>query len=170
MIFKNVKDHKKSPLKAQNPAFDMNQLWDSLQSNPPPKPQPLFSTGAKSLNANVQQFFAQAHSPPPVTNVQHQSSIGQLSGYGSTNFVPLQVSIKSSSPGKRGTGRGSGHSWTHGRGGRDGSTSSHHSSQRNTNNTSSTTVPLPKPGGQQGHQHKRTRAKLAANFPSELQD
>ena len=162
------KGHKKSPLKPQNPAFDMNQLWDSLQSNSQPKPQAHVAPGAESLNANVQQFFAQAHPPPPMHNL-HQSSTGQATGYGSTNFVPLQVSIKSSNTGKK---RGGQTSWMRGRGGsstRGGSTVGHQT-RETTNPTSTSSAPPRNAGGQQGHQHKRTRAKLAANFPSELPD
>ena len=50
----------------------MNQLWDSLQSNSQPKPQAHVAPGAESLNANVQQFFAQAHPPPPIHNLSLQ--------------------------------------------------------------------------------------------------
>ena len=63
----------------------------------------------------------------------------------------------SSKPGKKRTGRGSGQtSWMRGRGG--------HHQTRDTTNPMSPSSPPRNTERQQGHQ--RTRAKLAANFPS----
>jgi hypothetical protein len=68
----------------QQPSFDMNQLWQSLQQSqgqPPPPTMP-------ELNSSVQQFFACAQS-------QQQAAPSTMPA-----FVPLQVQVKKSRPPK----------------------------------------------------------------------
>lgn len=193
--------------KVQNSNFDMNQLWDSLQQNDPPPPNPaaaidpgssmnpnvqqFFAPPPKpaaptaaidpgsSINPNVQQFFAQAF-PPQLDNVQQQQKeqfpatqpMGGSAGTGNTHpFVPLQVSIKSSKPSKKrgGSGRLPGNgtqpvSSGRGRGG-GGSMVPPHQPRDMTNAPTTSASPPREARGGQG-QHKRTRAKLAANFSS----
>lgn len=132
--------------RAEEPAaFDMNQLWQSLQQNPAPIQEELMSSGmgrGTPLNPSVQQFFAQHqyaqrpqrpqwprppppsfssipdqfhptthpeihHAPvtvplhPPPYRPPPASGSGGQQQSSSTNFVPLQVSIKHSKRGGR---------------------------------------------------------------------
>merc|ERR1712037_278275 len=166
----------KSAPKVQNSNFDMNQLWDSLQQNNPPPPKPAAAAAidpGSSINPNVQQFFAQAF-PPHVDDVQQQHKEQQFpttqpmgGSAGNANpFVPLQVSIKSSKAGKKrgGSGRltGNGAQPVSSGRGRGGGSMVPPYQPRDTTNAPATP---PREARGQG-QHKRTRAKLAANFSS----
>ena len=143
---------------------------------PPPKPAaPAADDPGSSINPNVQQFFAQAF-PPQVDNVQHQQkeefpTTQPMGGSaGNTNpFVPLQVSIKSSKPSKKrgGSGRlpGNGTQPVSSGRGRGGGSMVPPYQPRDTTNAPTTFASPPREARGQG-QHKRTRAKLAANFSS----
>ena len=144
---------------------------------PPPKPAAAAAIDpGSSINPNVQQFFAQAF-PPQVDDVQQQHKEQQFpttqpmgGSAGNANpFVPLQVSIKSSKPSKKrgGSGRLTGNGAqlvSSGRGRGGGSNVPPHQT-RDTTNAPTTSASPPREARGQG-QHKRTRAKLAANFSS----
>jgi hypothetical protein len=143
---------------------------------PPPKPPVAAIDLGSSINPNVQQFFAQAF-PPQVDDVQQQHKEQQFpttqpmgGSAGNANpFVPLQVSIKSSKPSKKrgGSGRLTGNGAqlvSSGRGRGGGSNVPPHQT-RDTTNAPTTSASPPRETRGQG-QHKRTRAKLAANFSS----
>lgn len=84
------------------PAFDMNQLWSSLKQDaslPPPPPPHAAAAAVGNMNPSVQQFFAQqaafSHQRPPPPPPQSSHSVRPPMAT-STNFVPLQVSIRKS--------------------------------------------------------------------------
>merc|ERR1719491_1698970 len=101
-----------------DPGSSMNPNVQQFFAPPPKSAAPAAAAGAidpgSSINPNVQQFFAQAFPPPQVDNVQQQQKEQQFpatqpmgGSAGNTNpFVPLQVSIKSSKPGKKRGGSG----------------------------------------------------------------
>lgn len=161
----------------QNKSFDMNQLWDSLQqpqvSGPPPVAHSMMASGPDQMNANVQQFFSQAVPAQPPTGPT--GSIGPTAPYaeqnfGSTAFVPLQVSIRGSKGGRSDRGHSGGY------GGQDRNFTSGEGGGHD-HPTLNFSHPLPVQGHHRGRHpgrgggsnrrrngHGRGRPRLAANF------
>ena len=80
-------------------SFDMNQLWQSLQA---PNPDP----PVQATTDSVQEFFSLA-APISMQDAQISMQDAQQPNFmASTSFVPLQVSLRGTKPGRGTGGRG----------------------------------------------------------------